>query len=245
MMKQIAFLMLLASLCLSSCNSHNKTETTPIHITPIHHGSLIIEYDQEVIYIDPIGDADIFKDQKAPTLILITDIHSDHFSNETLKAIAQPESQIILPKAVRDRMKEVPSGTIHVLENNTQTTINTILVEAIPMYNLRPEAQAFHPKGRGNSYILNLGTQRVYISGDTEATSEVRGLVDIDIAFICMSMPWSMSVENAASAVLEFAPKVVYPYRYKGADGLSDIKQFKTLINKGNSSIKVHLKDWY
>lgn len=120
-----------------------------------------------------------------------------------------------------------------------------VAIEAIPMYNLRKEALKFHEKGRGNGYILTLGGERVYISGDTEDIPEMRNLENIDIAFVCMNLPYTMTVESAASAVLDFKPKKVYPYHYRGTEGLSDVGKFKTLVNEGDSSIDVIQLDWY
>ena len=118
-------------------------------------------------------------------------------------------------------------------------------IEGVAMYNVREEAKHFHPKGRGLGYILNLNGKRIYISGDTEDTFEMRHLKNIDIALICMNLPYTMPVESAASAVLEFKPKKVLPYHYRGTDGLSDVNRFKTLVNNGNSRIKVVQLQWY
>ena len=100
-------------------------------------------------------------------------------------------------------------------------------------------------KGRGNGYVLNIGGKNFYISGDTEDIPEMRSLKNIDVAFLCMNLPFTMSVEQAADAVLEFKPKIVYPYHYRGQDGFSDTQKFKTLVNSGDASIDVRLKDWY
>jgi L-ascorbate metabolism protein UlaG (beta-lactamase superfamily) len=113
------------------------------------------------------------------------------------------------------------------------------------MYNLRPEAQKFHEKGRGNGYVLNLGNSRVYFSGDTEDIPEMRSLENIDKAFICMNLPYTMTVDKAAEAVLEFRPKEVYPYHYRGRPDVSDVGKFRELIEAGNSGIEVVQLDWY
>lgn len=107
------------------------------------------------------------------------------------------------------------------------------------MYNLREEALEFHPKGRGNGYIVELGGQRIYISGDTEDIPEMRQLTDIDIAFVCMNLPYTMTVESAASVVLDFKPKKVYPYHYKGTEGFSDVEKFKSMVTERNKDIEV------
>ena len=118
-------------------------------------------------------------------------------------------------------------------------------VEAVPMYNLREEALKFHSKGRGNGYVLTIDGQRLYFSGDTEDIPEMRALKNIDKAFICMNLPYTMTEESAASAVLEFKPKQVYPYHYRGNPNVSDVSKFKTLVNQGDANIEVVQLDWY
>ena len=113
------------------------------------------------------------------------------------------------------------------------------------MYNLRKEALKFHQKGRGNGYVLNLGNQRVYFSGDTEDIPEMRALQDIDLAFVCMNLPYTMTVESAADAVLEFKPTKVYPYHYRGRPDVSDVSRFMELVKKGDPAIEVIQLDWY
>ena len=129
--------------------------------------------------------------------------------------------------------------------NGSKVDYDVFSVEAIPMYNLRDEALKYHPKGRGNGYVLTFGKERVYISGDTEDISEMRELKNIDKAFICMNLPYTMTVENAAKAVLDFKPKQVYPYHYRGTEGYSDIEKFKSIINENSKAIEVTELNWY
>ncbi|GGW62890.1 L-ascorbate metabolism protein UlaG (beta-lactamase superfamily) [Winogradskyella epiphytica] len=222
-----------------------ETSQTSVNVIPISHGTFILESEDRVIYIDPTGGKEAFSNQKAPTLILITDIHSDHLDVETLKALEIANIPIIAPAAVVELLPETMSKAITTLNNGESYEIETVSIEAIPMYNLREEALKFHPKGRGNGYLLNLNGERIYISGDTEDIPEMRNLENIDKAFICMNLPYTMSVESAASAVLDFEPKRVYPYHYRGTDGLSDVEKFKKLVNKENKSIVVQLLKWY
>jgi L-ascorbate metabolism protein UlaG (beta-lactamase superfamily) len=113
------------------------------------------------------------------------------------------------------------------------------------MYNLPETEDSRHPKGRGNGYVINLGGKSVYFSGDTEDIPEMRSLKNIDIAFVCMNLPFTMDVEQAAHAVLAFKPKIVYPYHYRGQNGLSDVEIFKKAVNAGNNKIDVRLRNWY
>ncbi len=113
------------------------------------------------------------------------------------------------------------------------------------MYNLPETADSRHPKGRGNGYVLEMGDRHIYFSGDTEDIAEMRALKNIDVAFVCMNLPYTMDVNQAASAVLAFKPKVVYPYHYRGSGGLSDVEAFKKSVNDGDSKIEVRLRNWY
>lgn len=226
-------------------NMADKLKPNPIQFSPISHATMVVHWDSTYIYVDPIGGAAAFKDHPAPDLILVTDIHSDHLDAETIEAVRTPGTQIIVPKAVADELPEDLQASLQVLNNGDDITADSIAITAIPMYNLRKEALKYHPKGRGNGYVLEKDGRRVYISGDTEGIPEMRDLKDIDIAFVCMNLPYTMSVEDAADAVLAFKPKMVFPYHYRGEDGLSDVAKFKELVNKGNPGIQVVQLDWY
>jgi L-ascorbate metabolism protein UlaG (beta-lactamase superfamily) len=231
-------------------NELKETNTTivakeNINITPIEHASAVLQWGETTIYIDPVGGASAYIDQKAPDLIVLTDIHGDHFDIETLDSLDTSKAKIILPKAVAEKMPKNYTSQLHILENGSQQDFNGITIEAIPMYNLREEALLFHTKGRGNGYVLSKGDERIYFSGDTEDIPEMRTLKNIDKAFICMNLPYTMTEENAASAVLEFKPKQVYPYHYRGKPDVSDVAKFKKLVNEGDPTIEVIQLDWY
>jgi L-ascorbate metabolism protein UlaG (beta-lactamase superfamily) len=113
------------------------------------------------------------------------------------------------------------------------------------MYNLPETPESRHPKGRGNGYVLTFGNKKVYLSGDTSGIQEMRSLKNIDVAFVCMNLPYTMDVDEAASAVIDFKPKVVYPYHYRGQNGLNDTEKFRKLVNEGNKNIEVRLRNWY
>ena len=113
------------------------------------------------------------------------------------------------------------------------------------MYNLPESSSSMHTKGRGNGYVVEAGNKVIYISGDTEDIPEMRDLKNIDIAFVCMNLPYTMDINQAASAVLDFKPKIVYPYHYRGKDGLSDVNEFKKMVNSANRMIGVRLLKWY
>ncbi len=216
-----------------------------INIIPIAHATAVLEWNDITIYIDPVGGATAFESQKQPDLILITDIHGDHFSLETLQQLNTKKAKIIVPRAVADKIPAEFTPQLDLLNNGDSKERYGITIEAIPMYNLREEAKDFHTKGRGNGYVLNMGGQRLYFSGDTEDIPEMRSLKNIDKAFICMNLPYTMTEESAADAVLEFQPKQVYPYHYRGKPDVSDVVKFKKLVNKDNANIEVVQLDWY
>ncbi|MBO0593068.1 MBL fold metallo-hydrolase [Cellulophaga sp. E16_2] len=221
-----------------------KTEDV-ITITPIEHASAVLQWGETTIYIDPVGGAGEYTEQKKPNLLLITDIHGDHLDSATLDSLDLSETKIIVPQAVADKLPENLKSQLQILANGEKAVFNGITIEAIPMYNLREEALKFHTKGRGNGYLLSKDEERIYFSGDTEDIPEMRALKDIDKAFICMNLPYTMTEESAASAVLEFKPKQVYPYHYRGNPEVSDVAKFKKLVNEGDPTIEVIQLDWY
>lgn len=221
----------------------SKKET--LLVQPILHGTLSFEYQGNTIYMDPYGGEKAFEGITKPDLILITDIHGDHLNEKTLDAIDTEGVKIIVPQAVADKISEKYQDQLVIISNGDKTKQLGISIEAIPMYNLPESPDAKHVKGRGNGYILHFGKKKVYVSGDTAGISEMRQLKDIDIAFVCMNLPYTMDIEEAASAVLDFKPTIVYPYHYRGNPNISDTKAFKKLVNDKNSEIEVRLRNWY
>jgi L-ascorbate metabolism protein UlaG (beta-lactamase superfamily) len=132
-----------------------------------------------------------------------------------------------------------------VLANDETVTDKGVTITAVPMYNIPETDDSRHAKGRGNGYILEGAGSRVYIAGDTGPIPEMKALKNIDMAFIPMNLPYTMGVDDAALAVLAFAPTKVYPYHYRQPDGFADVAKFKTLVNTGNPDIEVVLLEWY
>ncbi|MBL7932444.1 MAG: MBL fold metallo-hydrolase [Bacteroidia bacterium] len=222
-----------------------KTNSGILTIQPIYHGAIVFTWNGKTIYVDPYGGAKAYEGVKKPDLILITDIHPDHLNAETLDAIKADQAIIVAPQAVADQIPDKYKPLVRVMNIGSSSTIFDVAITATPMYNLPEEPDSKHPKGRGNGYVLNFGNKLIYISGDTEDIPEMRALKNIDIAFVCMNLPYTMDINQASSAVLEFKPKIVYPYHYRGKDGLSDVNGFKELVNKGDKKIEVRLRNWY
>lgn len=218
-----------------------ETATGTLTVQPIQHGTLVLSRDDLTVYVDPVGGAEAFKELNNPDIILITHIHGDHLSVETLNALNTENANIIAPQSVADRLPETYSNQLQVLANGESTDQSGINIKAVAMYNLPPSEDAHHPKGRGNGYVISDGTGKIYISGDTEGTPEMRALKNVDIAFVCMNLPYTMDVQQAADAVLAFKPAIVYPYHHRG----QDTQKFKQLVNAANKQIKVRLLNWY
>jgi len=213
-----------------------KSSAGPIKITPVYHASLVIEAGGKVIVVDPAKPA-VFTGLPQADLILITDIHSDHMDPALIASVSKAGTEIIAPPAV---VKTVTTASP--LSNGETKTWSGWTIEAIPMYNLTrgPEpGKLYHDKGRGNGYILTYGGTRIYISGDTENIPEMRALKNIDVAFICMNLPYTMTPDEAAAAVKAFHPKVAIPYHYRG----SDPSIFKKALE--GTGIDVRLLEWY
>ena len=229
--------------------TENMTDTpalkTVVKVTPLSHATMVLDIDGVIVYVDPVGGGDIFKGMPAADLILVTDIHGDHFNEETLNAVVTENSTLVMPQACADKLSEQFSKEVTLLANDQSKDLKGLTILGVPMYNLREEDKNKHVKGRGNGYVISSKNQRIYISGDTEDIPEMRALKNIDVAFVCMNLPYTMTVESAANAVLEFAPKTVYPYHYRGANGFSDVVQFKSLVNAENKAITVTQLDWY
>jgi L-ascorbate metabolism protein UlaG (beta-lactamase superfamily) len=221
------------------------TSMGTLTIQPVRHASLVLTVHGVTIYADPSWGAENYKGIAAPDIILITDIHGDHFDLQTLEAVKGASTVLIVPQVVADKLPAADKAHLVVLKNGDNTTQSGIAISAIPMYNLPESPTAMHTKGRGNGYILGIGGKNIYISGDTQGIPEMRSLKNIDVAFVCMNMPYTMDIKEAADAVLAFKPKIVYPYHYRGKDGLSDINAFKGLVEAGNKGIEVRLRNWY
>lgn len=222
-----------------------ETSKGALTIQPLNHATLVFSFNGKTIYNDPQGGAKLFEGIAPPDLVLISDIHGDHFNLETLKAIDLSHTKLIVPQAVANKLPEDLKAKAVVVNNGQSITQLDIGILGIPMYNLPESADAKHTKGRGNGYVLTFGNKKIYTSGDTAGVPEMKSLKNIDVAFVCMNLPYTMDINEAAEAVLAFQPKIIYPYHYRGQGGLADTEAFKKLVNKKNPKIEVRLRNWY
>ena len=213
-------------------------------IRPVSHASFVLTHGETVVYNDPVGGAAAYAGFPAADLVLVSDVHGDHLDSATLAAVVGDDAELVVPQAVADRLPPTLAARARVLANGATATVAGVGVEAVPMYNLREEARQFHPKGRGNGYVLTLGEERVYVAGDTEDIPEMRALADIDVAFVPMNLPYTMPATAAADAVLAFAPARAVPYHFRGTEGLADTAAFRRLVEAGGAT-EVVAMDWY
>jgi L-ascorbate metabolism protein UlaG (beta-lactamase superfamily) len=189
-----------------------KTSDGDLEITFIGHGSLMMRCADKTIYVDPDGRLADFRQFPKADLVLITHHHGDHFNVNTIGLIRAEKTVILLTELCGEQIK---GGRI--MRNGDRQTPIGIAVEAVPAYNIvhkRPDGNMFHPKGEGNGYILTFGSTRVYVAGDTENTPEMKALKKIDIAFLPMNLPYTMTPEMVVDAAKAFRPRVLYPYHY-------------------------------
>lgn len=214
-----------------------ETERGPLTLQPIHHGTLAMTFNGKTIVVDPTEDAPEGSLPEAD-LLLLTDIHPDHLDPEAIAAVRTPSTVVVAPAAVAETVEGA-----QVLANGQETSALGIGIRAVPMYNLErgPEpGKLYHDKGRGNGYLLDFAGTRVYLSGDTECTPEMKALEDVDVALVSMNLPYTMPPEEAATCVAAFRPDVVIPYHYRG----SDLSVFEDKL-RGVEGVELRVRDFY
>ncbi len=214
------YLFLLVSLSESMATDFEKdrfkTSQGDLAITFIGHGTLMMEFDGKVIHIDPVGRYADYAEMPDADLILITHEHGDHFDLDAMEKIKKTDTEIVLTKTCAERY-----GSGKILENGEFATVKGLFIEAVPAYNIqhmRSENVPYHPKGSGNGYVITFGNKKVYIAGDTENIPEMADLKNIDIAFLPMNVPYTMTPPMVKDAVRLFKPKILYPYHFGNTD---------------------------
>jgi len=212
-----------------------KTSVGDLQITFVGHGTLMFNFGGKVIHVDPYSNLADYDTLPKADLILLTHEHSDHLDLKALKAIRTGKTVVVLTGACG---KQVQGGIV--MMNGGVNTWEGLKIEAVPAYNIvhkRDTGQPFHPKGVGNGYIITFGDKRVYMAGDTENIPEMKGLKNIDIAFLPMNLPYTMTPEMVADAARVFKPKILYPYHF----GETDTSKLLSLL-KATPEIEVRIR---
>ncbi|MBI4658389.1 MAG: MBL fold metallo-hydrolase [Verrucomicrobia bacterium] len=221
---------------------HLATADGEVVFHPINHATFVMRWNGKMIYNDPVGGASLFQSFPRADLILVSHSHGDHFNAATIEAVRGPNTTIIAPQAVYNGLSSALRSLTVVMANGARTNLLGLGIEAVPAYNL---TTSNHLKGQGNGYVLTVGGKRIYMSGDTEDIPEMRALQGIDVAFVCMNIPFTMSVDKASSAVRDFRPKVIYPYHFRNQDSsMADLSRFKQRVGT-DLDIEVRVRTWY
>ncbi len=213
-----------------------KTQAGDLTITFIGHGSLMCQFNELIIHIDPVSDTGDYSQLPKADIILVTHDHYDHLNTRTIEMLTKAGTEVVANETAAREVK----GS-RVMKNGDTATVRGLPVEAVPAYNIKhmsSPGNPFHPKGVGNGYVITFGDKKLYAAGDTENIPEMKELSGIDIAFLPMNLPYTMTPEMAADAALSFKPKIFYPYHY----GETDTNKLIDLL-KEYPEIEVRIRD--
>jgi len=211
------------------------TSAGDLTITFIGHGSLMFAFAGKIIHVDPFSKVADYATLPKADIILLTHEHFDHLDTAAFNNMHTANTDVVLTETCA---KQIKGGIV--MHNGEVKTLQGVQIEAVPAYNLihkRDNNQPFHPKGVGNGYILTFGDKRVYVAGDTENTPEMKALRDIDVAFLPMNLPYTMTPEMVADAAKTFQPKILYPYHY----GETDTAKLVNLL-RNDKKIEVRIR---
>jgi L-ascorbate metabolism protein UlaG (beta-lactamase superfamily) len=212
-----------------------KTSSGDILITFIGHGSLMFQYNNLVIDVDPVSQYGDYSKLPQADIILVTHHHGDHLDKKALDQILKPGSDLVLTETCAQQVK---MGTV--MKNGETRVVHGVNVEAVPAYNIvhkRDNGEPFHPRGVGNGYVITLGDEKIYIAGDTEDVPEMKNLAGIDIAFLPMNLPYTMTPGMVVQAVEMFHPKILYPYHY----GNTNVQELVELL-KDKKDLEIRIR---
>jgi L-ascorbate metabolism protein UlaG (beta-lactamase superfamily) len=193
-----------------------KTSDGELEITCIGHGTLMFNYNGKIMHVDPWTKLADYTQLPKADIILLTHHHRDHLDPKALKQVRTADTRLVLTEICA---KRVAGGVV--MKNGDVKNIGEFQVEATPAYNLvhmRKPGVPFHPKNEGNGYVITFGDKRVYVAGDTENIPEMKQLKKIDVAFLPMNLPYTMTPEMVADAALAFQPGILYPYHFGDTD---------------------------
>jgi len=213
-----------------------KTGSDDLKITFIGHGTMMFTFGDLVIHVDPVADMGDFSGLPKADMILITHEHPDHLDTTLVDKLRKDDTAVVLTEVCATK---IDNGIV--MKNGETQVVKGLTIEAVPAYNLvqmRSPGNPFHPKGTGNGYVITFGGKKVYIGGDTENTPEVKQLSGIDVAFLPMNLPYTMTPEMVADAASAFKPKILYPYHF----GSTDTSKLIDLL-KDHKDIDVRIRD--
>ena len=199
----------------------------------IGHGSLMFKVNSFIIYIDPVRSSGNYDNLPKADLILVTHEHGDHLDTKLINDLQQDGTMLF-----SNEISALKVSWAKTMKAGDRQEIANIIIEAVPAYNIvneRAPGQPFHPKGIGLGYILTIGDKRFYIAGDTENTPEMKALRNIDVAFLPMNLPYTMTPEMVADAAQAFKPKILYPYHF----GDTNTDKIIRLLKDTNISVRI------
>jgi L-ascorbate metabolism protein UlaG (beta-lactamase superfamily) len=231
---------LTAALTFSAYSQNLEKDTIPtsggnLEITFIGHGTLMLAYNGKIIHVDPYSKLADYSSLPKADIILVTHHHGDHLDLNAIEKIRKKNTAILVNKIGSEQLK---NGTV--MNNGDVKTVEGIKIEAVPAYNIvhkRDNSEPFHPKGTCNGYIINFGDKKIYIAGDTENIPEMKSLKRIDVAFLPMNLPYTMTPEMVADAAKSFKPKILYPYHF----GETDLSKLTELM-KEEKEVEIRLR---
>jgi L-ascorbate metabolism protein UlaG (beta-lactamase superfamily) len=212
-----------------------ETSDGELSVTFLGHGTLMLAFKDSVIHVDPFSAVADYGRLPSADLVLVTHEHSDHLDPQAVSLVRRQDTEIVLTARCADRLD---GGTV--MANREKRTVKGIPIEAVPAYNIvhrRPDGRPYHPKGDGNGYVLTFGDSRVYVGGDTEVIPEMTHLQDIDVAFLPMNLPYTMTPEMVAQAARVIQPRVLYPYHF----GTTDTQHLVELL-RSSPAIEVRVR---
>ncbi len=213
-----------------------KSSGEDIKITFLGHGTLMFTFGSMVIHVDPVSDMGDYTNLPKADMILVTHEHFDHFEPKTIEMLREDGTSVVANEPCAQQINDCI-----VMKNGDVKTIQGLKIEAVPAYNLvhmRTPGNPFHPRGVGNGYVITFNDKKIYVAGDTENISEMKELTNIDVAFLPMNLPYTMTPEMVADAARAFKPKILYPYHF----GDTDTSRLIDLL-KDNKEIEVRIRD--
>ncbi len=222
-----------------------QTSSGELQIFPLHHATFFLSWQGATILVDPYHEGNFEGVPKADILVVTHD-HFDHFDESTIATVVKPTTLFIAPPAVASKLSSTYRNVVAMKNGDTRELampFPRMTIEAVPAYNLvrgPGPGKLYHDKGSGNGYVFTFGDKRLYVSGDTECTPEMKALKNVDVAFVCMNLPYTMGPPEAADCVKAFRPKIVYPYHYRG----QSVPTFVRLMSDAKD-VEVRSRDWY